>query len=159
MLSYQFLVSSLLFQVWNILFSQTSYYCFSSIHLLFLSVQDLGFKYVIPFIHTFFFFYNFIHLAFILGVLLKFILFKRFSVYLLILFQKLHISFFYALSYLNQFLFNTFFYHIQFKKYIFFKMSCFLKSAWEGGWWGGNKDFSLSHHILFFFSWTVEIYG
>lgn len=56
MLSYQFLVSSLLFQVWNILFSQTSYYCFSSIHLLFLSVQDLGFKYVIPFIHTFFFF-------------------------------------------------------------------------------------------------------
>lgn len=117
------------------------------------SLQDWSFKCVIPFVHIF---HSFIHLAFILDMLLKFILSNyELIVYLLIWFQSLHMSFCYTCVLFLPLLFNTVFYHIGLKK-IFLKMCfCFLMSEWEGGWWGGNRRNSL----YTCFSWTGEIYG
>lgn len=90
------------------------------------SLQNWSFKCVIPFVHIF---HSFMHLAFILGMLLKFILSNyELIVYLLILFQSLRMSFCYTCVLFLPLLFNPVFYHIGLKK-MFLKMCfCFLMS-------------------------------
>lgn len=85
MLNYQFLISCLLFQVWNILSSPTSYYCFSSRY----SFVE-GFSKICPsnMPFPFAYFHNFIHFA----LILKFMLYNyEFS--LILIFSHSIISF------------------------------------------------------------------